>query len=413
MAPLFKRIERFEEGGDELRGGDGPLRISVVRDDNPLYDCLFAAADEVGLRRNEDYNGLDQEGICRTQASISNGRRMSTAQAYLEPAKGRRNLVIHTGAQVSALRFDGRRCVGVEYRTKAGPQVASAARETVLCAGAIGSPQILELSGIGRRDVLEAQGIAPRHELPGVGEHLLDHIGPRMGFAIRRPGLAYNDRGRGLGLFRSIVQYAVRRKGLLSLPTAPVLGFIKTRPELETPDVQLHFVPYRVVLKDGKRGMGEEPGITVTVNQCRPESQGSVHVRSRDPAEAPAIYFNFLATPTDRQTLIDGLRFVRRLVDTQAMRDICGPELAPGPEAQSDDELLAFIREKAETVYHPVGTCKMGSDAMAVVDDKLRVHGFDGLRIADGSIMPTLTSGNTNAPCIMIGEKCADLLLSA
>ena len=283
----------------------------------------------------------------------------------------------------------------------------------IVSAGAINSPKVLELSGIGRREVLDAHGIELAHELPGVGESLRDHIGPRMVFGIKRPDASFSAQGHSFGLIGQILRYAFTRRGLLSLPTAPILGFVRTRPELASPDVQYHFVPYRVVLKDGKRGMGKNPAITVTVNQCRPESLGSVHINTSDPSVAPSIRFNFLANELDCRTLVDGIRFVRRLMATSAMSDIVGEELQPGIDAASDDDILAFIRDKAETVYHPVGTCKMGQDPMAVVDDELRVHGIRKLRVADASIMPTLTSGNTNAPSIMIGEKCADMVLAS
>ena len=410
VLPYFKRMEAYGDGG-ESRGTEGPLRIGVVHDDNPLYEALLEAGLELGLPNNPDYNGADQEGIVRTQATIANGRRMSAAVAYLEPAKQRRNLVIRCNAGVSRLVHANGQCTGVEYSVGGKVEQANAAREVILCGGAINSPQLLELSGIGTPELLKSQGITVLHALPGVGENLRDHIGPRMAYSISKPGLALNDKGRGLGLAGQIIRYALKRDGLLSLPTAPVLGFIKTRPELASPDVQYHFVPYRVVLKDGKRSMGKDPGITVTVNQCRPESVGSVHIRSATSTDAPAIKFNFLSSETDRRTLIDGLRFVRRLAATQALEEVIGEEIQPGAATQSDNELLAFIREKAETVYHPSGTCKMGDDPMAVVDPRLKVHGVDGLRIADASIMPTLTSGNTNAPCIMIGEKCADMVL--
>ena len=232
-------------------------------------------------------------------------------------------------------------------------------------------------------------------------------------FEVTQPGVAYNDLGRGVGLLGQILTYAFKRTGLLSLPTAPVLGFIKTRPELASPDVQIHFVPYRVVLKDGKRNFSDDAGITCTVNQCRPESLGSIHINSALPSAAPNIHFNFLDAELDRRTLIGGMRFVRSLLATDAMQTLCGNEMQPGAAVASDEQLLQFIRDTAETAYHPVGTCKMGSDPMAVVDAQLRVHGIERLRVADGSIMPTLTSGNTNAPCMMIGEKCADMVLSA
>jgi len=414
VLPYFKRMESFEGGADEFRGGDGPLRVSIEPDRSPLYDALFEAAGELGLRTEGDYNGACQEGIFKAQTTIARGRRVSAARAYLDPIRNRGNLLVRTGALATRLELEQRRCRGVVYRAGGQTRTARARREVILCAGAINSPQLLELSGIGRGAVLQAQGIELRHELPGVGEGLRDHIAPRMVFRVEREGVAFNDRARGAGLLGQIVRYALRRDGLLSLPSAPVVGFVRTREELATPDVQFHFVPYQVVLRDGKRELGPDPGITVTVNQCRPESVGTVHVDSPRGEDPPAIAFNFLSAEIDRQTLLAGMRFARRILATRAMRAICGEEVQPGTEADSDEALLEFVRARAETVYHPVGTCRMGppGDPMAVVDDQLRVRGIAGLRVADGSIMPTLTSGNTNAPCIMIGEKCADLILA-
>jgi choline dehydrogenase len=413
VLPIFKRMEHYEEGGDELRGEGGPVRVSVAPDRNPLYDALFRAGDELGFPRNNDYNGADQEGIVKTQTTISNGRRMSAAYAYLDPIRGRPNLAIETRALARRVLLDGKRAVGVEYSVQGQVREARAGREVILCGGAINSPQLLELSGIGQPQLLQAHGIEVRHELMGVGESLRDHLAPRTIFKITRPGIAYNDRARGFGLLGQILRYGLTKGGLLNLPSAPVLGFLKTRPELATPDIQIHFVPYHVVLRDGKRELGPNAGITCTVNQCRPESLGSVHIKSADPTEHPAINFNFLSAEIDRRTLIDGVRIIRRIIATKAMQVFCGPEVQPGAAVESDDEILEFVRQKAETAYHPTCSCRMGGDPMAVVDDELRVKGLERLRVADGSIMPTLISGNTNGPCMMIGEKCSDLVLAA
>jgi choline dehydrogenase len=412
VLPLFQRMEDYAGGGPTRRQG-GPLRISIPADENPLYEVLLGAGRELGLPDNPDYNDAEQEGIVRTQATISNGRRQSTAHAYLDPVRDRKNLSIITGAEAKCLLLDGTRCRGVEVIVNGRQQTMTATQEVIVSGGAINSPKLLELSGIGRPDILEAHGIEVQHVLNGVGENLRDHIGPRMVFRLNRADAGFSQQGHGLGLIGQVAKYAFGRSGLLSLPTAPIIGFIKTRPELASPDIQYHFVPYRVVLKNGKRGMGKDPAITITVNQCRPESQGSVHINSADTKHAPNIRFNFLAHEVDRRTLIDGMRYVRRLMGTTAMSKLIGEELQPGADAVSDEHIMQFIRDKAETLYHPVGTCKMGQDPMAVVDPQLRVHGIDCLRIADASVMPTLTSGNTNAPCIMIGEKCADMVLAA
>jgi choline dehydrogenase len=349
--------------------------------------------------------------MCRTQTTIHRGRRMSAAHCYLEPARRRPNLQVRTGALALSLCLEDQRCVGVRYSLDGRTVEANARTEIILCAGSINTPQLLEISGVGRPEVLTACGIEVRHELPGVGENLRDHIAPRLKWGITGAGLTYNDRARGLRLLWQIARYAIDRGGFLNLPSGPMLAFFRTREELESPDIQLHFVPFLVASIANKRELAADPGMTIACYQLRPESTGSVHVRSPDPRTAPAIRFNFLSDPIDREALLAAVRFTRRIIGARAMDDIRGAELAPGPSLQSDEDLLGWIRATAETAYHPVGTCKMGQDAMAVVDERLRVHGLAGLRVADGSIMPTLVSGNTNAPCIMIGEKAAEMIL--
>ncbi len=410
LLPTFRAMERYDGGDGALRGREGPLKVSEATDRSPLYDALFRAGEEVGLSRNPDYNGTTQEGVCTTQVTIHGGRRMSAAHCYLEPARGRPNLEVRTGALAHALHLDGKRCSGVRYAAGGEIHEAEARREVILSAGSINSPQLLELSGIGRRDVLDAQGIALRHELPGVGENLRDHLTPRLRWAITGPGLTYNDRARGLGLLWQIARYAVDRKGFLNLPSGPMLAFFRTRSELASPDIQLHFVPFLVAKVANKRELASEPGLTIACYQLRPESTGSVHVAAPDPTAAPSIRLNFLDDALDRETLLAGVRFTRRMIRSRAMDAIRGEELAPGEGLESDEALLEWIRATAETAYHPVGTCKMGRDPMAVVDERLRVHGIEGLRVADGAIMPTLVSGNTNAPCIMIGERASAMV---
>jgi len=412
VLPYFKRLESFDGGDDMLRGRKGPLRLTEAYDQNELYDALFAAGEETGLKRNPDYNGAKQEGICRTQTTIHDGWRMSASRCYIDPAKDRANLDIQCNARVESVLLEGTRCTGVRYRVGNQSREARAARETVLSAGSIQSPQILELSGIGRPDVLGAHGIEVRHALEGVGENLRDHYCPHLRWNITRRWVTFNDRARGLGLAWQILRYAFTRRGFLALPSAPVLAFLRTRPELETPDVQLHFIPFAII-RTKKRRLAPEPGITIAMCQLRPESKGSIHVGSPDPMSAPKIRFNFLSAAIDRQTLVAGVRESRRIVAARAMDALRGREVIPGAGVQSDDEILDYIRENAQTAYHPVGTCKMGTDDMAVVDPELRVRGIEGLRVADGSIMPTLMSGNTNGPIIMIGEKASELMLKA
>jgi choline dehydrogenase len=412
VLPFFKKMENYQGELSEIRGGDGPLKVSEVTDRNPIYDGLFKAAEENNIPVNKDYNGDDQEGISYTQTTIYKGERMSAKVAYLSPIKSRKNLTIITNSLVTRLLFEGKQCVGAEVKNKNKKIQFSAAKEVVLCGGAINSPQVLELSGIGERSILESKGIELIHELKGVGENLRDHLGPRLVYNITKPGIAYNDKARGVNLIKQVFKYVFQRDGFLTLPSAPVIGFFKTRKELAVPDIQVHFIPYKVVLNNGKRTLGKEPGITCTVNQNLPESKGSIHIKSTNPEEYPSIKYNFLSNQLDKDTLIAGVKLIRKLMQSEAMKEFCDNEIQPGYEFSSDDHILDFIKNKAETLYHPSGTCKMGFDQNAVVDKNLKVHGIKGLRVADASIMPTLVSGNTNAVCMMIGERCADFIIN-
>jgi len=410
ILPIFKGIERYEGGSDEQRGRDGVLTVTDVDESGPLYDSLFEAAESVGIKRAADYNSADQEGIAMTQCSISGGFRMSTARVYLAPARARRNLRIETGAHAQALLFEGTRCVGVRYTMQGEIFEARAAREVIVSTGSIASPQLLELSGIGQGDRLKGLGIAVKHELRGVGENLRDHWAPRMKWRVGRHGVTFNERARGLRGLGQGLRYILARKGFLSHPASPIRAFIKSREGLDAPDAMMAIQPM-LVTPDVK--IAKEAGITVIAHQLRPESKGSIHIKSADAGKPPAINFNFLAERIDREVLISAMRITRSIFAAPAMAWLEPEEFAPGPAAQSDDELLDFVSRTAETTYHPIGTCRMGSDPMAVVDDQLRVRGITGLRVADASIMPTLTSGNTNAPSIMIGEKAARMVLAA
>ena len=413
VLPFFKKMENYQGELSEIRGGDGPLKVSEVTDRNPIYDGLFKAAEENKIPVNKDYNGDDQEGISYTQTTIYKGERMSAKIAYLSPIKSRKNLTIITDSLVTRLLFEGKQCVGAEVKNKNKIIQYSAAKEVILCGGAINSPQVLELSGIGERSILESKGIELIHELKGVGENLRDHLAPRLVYNITKPGIAYNDKARGVNLIKQVFKYVFQRDGFLTLPSAPVIGFFKTRKELAAPDIQVHFIPYKVVLKDGKRTLGKEPGITCTVNQNLPESKGSIHIKSNDPEEFPSIKYNFLSSQLDKDTLVAGVKLIRNLMKTESMKEFVNDEIQPGFEISTDEDILEFIKNKAETVYHPSGTCKMGFDQNAVVDKNLKVHGIKGLRVADASIMPTLVSGNTNAVCMMIGERCADFIINS
>jgi choline dehydrogenase len=378
----------------------------------PLFRALIAAAAEVGIAHNPDYNGARQDGIVMSQATIAGGRRVSTARAYLDRAAKRPNLHIVTGAHTEALLFDGRRCIGVRYRGTGPVQEARAARDVVLSAGSINSPQILELSGIGQPERLKALGIEVRHALPGVGENLRDHYAPRTRWRVGTRGITYNDTGRGLGLVRQALRYALSRDGMLASVGAPMRAFVRSREGLEAPDLLLGWVP--MFTEPGPRGpvISRTAGFTCYAHPMRPESRGSIHVTSAEARTPPAIRFNFLSAAVDAELTVKAIRVARAIMTAPAMAPYALTEQAPGPERRSDEQIIEWVKATAETTYHPVGTCKMGIDPMAVVDPKLRVHGLHGLRVADASIMPTLTSGNTNAPSIMIGEKAADLVLA-
>jgi choline dehydrogenase len=414
VLPVFKRMERFEGGSDEFRGSSGILPVThTPRNKVPLLEKIIEAAERMGLPYNPDQNGATQEGIGMSQVTIARGRRQSTAFCYLDPARSRPNLTIEPGAMAECLVLEGKRCTGVRYSMGGRKREARAAREVIVSGGSINTPKLLELSGIGQGERLKAAGIAPVHELPGVGENLRDHYSPRMKFAITGRNLTFNDNARGWRLVREAAKYALFREGFLATTAVPIRLYFRTRVGLDSPDATISIAPFLYEMVDGERRVSATKGITMNVNVLRSESTGSVHVRSADPAEPPAIRFNFLSTEHDRAGIVKVLRKGRELMATSPLKEVTGEEIAPGAHLQSDAELLEWVRHNAETTYHPVGTAKMGNDARAVVDPELRVHGIRGLRVADASIMPTLTSGNTNAPTIMIGEKCAAMVLAA
>ena len=408
VLPFFKKLESYEGGEDAYRGRDGPLRVTDPEEPGPLFEALVEAAAQVGIPTNADYNGATQEGIVRSQATIARGRRMSTAHCYLEPIRNRANLRIEAGALTEALLLEGKRCVGVRYSVNGGPREARAGREVVVSAGTVNSPQLLELSGIGQPERLRDLGIMVSHALPGVGENLRDHYAPRTRWAIDARKITYNDRMRGLGLVNQAMRYVFLHKGLMGIPAAPIRAFVKTRDWLETPDALLGWVP---ILYEPGYKVSRQAGVTCYAHAMRPESTGRIHITSADAKVPPAINFNFLSAEPDGEITVRAVRIARAVMTAPAMAALGTRELLPGPERTGDDELLAWVKEAGETTYHPVGTCKMGSDPMAVVDERLRVRGLQGLRVADASIMPTQVSGNTNAPSIMIGEKAADMVL--
>jgi len=417
VLPIFKKMESFDGGEDEFRGREGPLRVThSPRGEVPILERIIQAAENIGLPYNPDQNGRTQEGISMSQTTIAKGRRQSTAYCYLDPARGRKNLNVEQGAMAELLVLEGKRCVGVRYSVHGEKREARAAREVIVAGGSINSPKLLELSGIGQTDLLRTFGIQPLHELPGVGENLRDHYSPRVKFAIGEPNTTFNDNARGWRLMREAAKYALFREGFLARSSVPLRLYFKTREGLETPDATISIMPFIYEMIGRERKVSPNvKGITMNLNVLRSESIGSIHIKSANPAESPAINFNFLSCQHDRDGVLATIRKARELMAAAPVTEWVAGEIAPGVDKQTNAEILEWVRNTAETTYHPVGTCKMGpaTDPRAVVDDELRVHGIAGLRIADASIMPTLTSGNTNAPSIMIGEKCAAMVLAA
>jgi choline dehydrogenase len=410
VLPAFKKLENYEGGADEFRGNDGPIRVTHPDERGELYDRLIRAAAEVGVPNPKDYNGLDQHGISMSQATISNGKRMSTAACYLEPAKNRKNLRIETEALTERLILEGKRVVGVAYNQNGKTKEARAGREVIISAGSFNSPQILEVSGIGRPDNLMSAGVKVQHELAGVGENLRDHYAPRTRWAVGKRGVTYNDKAGGVGLIWQALRYGLTRKGMMGIPAAPIRAFVKSSPHLDAPDCLLGWVP---MLYEPGYKLSKQAGFTCYAHVMRPESKGSVHIKGPSTATPPAIRYNFLSAAPDVELTIAAIRMARSIMRAPAMADLDLHEIAPGQIAETDAEIEAWARAAGETTYHPVGTCKMGrdDDPMAVLNPRLQVRGLNGLRVADASIMPTLISGNTNAPSIMIGEKAAEMVL--
>jgi len=411
VLPYFKKSEHYEPGGDDARGRGGPLNVAALRERAELADAIIEAAVAEGFPHNPDYNNDNQEGFGYFQATQKNGRRWSTARAFLDPARGRPNLRIETEALATRVLLDGKRATGVAYLHHDEAREARCDGEVILSAGAVKSPHLLELSGIGNPGILQSAGLPVLHELRGVGENYRDHYAPRMNWRVRLP-ITLNEQTRGAALVWEIVKYYTRRRGVLSLAAAITYGFVRTGQELAVPDIQYVFA-HASYSDPQVRTLDRTPGMTLTLYQCRPESTGSIHAKSPDPVAAPAIRPTYLADELDRRTLVAGMKIARRIVNNSALDRYRAFEMNPGDRCRTDDELLEFARHYGQTAYHVVGTCKMGHDPMAVVDDQLRVHGLIGLRVVDASIMPTMTSGNTNAPVIMIAEKAADMVKAA
>jgi len=412
VLPYFRKSEDQEHGANEFHGAGGPLAVSDLRTEHRLHDAFVEAAKEAGYAYNPDFNGATQEGVGPLQLTVRNRRRCSAAVGYLRPAMQRANLKVEVRALAHRVMLEGRRAVGVEYSQGGGMHQARARREVLLAGGAINSPQLLQLSGIGPGALLQQHGIAVVHELPGVGENLQDHCGGRIIYRCAPDVWTMNEVYHSwLRRIQHGMQYILSKKGALMTGAGPMGLFVRTRPELESPDVQYQFLAGSAP-KVGDP-MHRFPACTLVALPCRPESRGWLRIASPDPAQPPAIQPNYLATQADKDTMVAGLKVSRRIFATSAMRRYVTEEFMPGPDAKTDEDLLNHVRATAGTTFHQVSTCMMGPAPMAVVDASLRVRGVERLRVVDASIMPAVVSGNTNAACIMIGEKGADMVLRA
>ena len=408
LEPLFRRIERYA-AGDEHRGRDGPVDVEAVRERFTLAEAFLEAARQDGQPINADYNGPAQEGFGYYQANQRNARRWSAYDAYLKPARARPNLAVQTGAHATRLLFEGTRCTGVGYRRGGQDHEVRAGREVILAAGAVQTPQLLELSGVGAPQLLQRLGIEVRHALPGVGENYVDHACTRMNWRMRG-ALTINELSRGWRLALQVANYVLRRRGILTLGTGLAHGFVKTSADLPGPDAQYFFM-HASYANAAERILDREPGMTLGVAQLRPQSAGSIHARSADPFDRPAIRPNMLSHPEDQRCLVEAMKIARRIVGQPAMKRYVAFELTPGEAVHSDAQWLEFGRVNAQTIYHPVGTCRMGSDPAAVTDPRLRVRGLAGLRVADASVIPSMVSGNTQATVFAVAERAAELIL--
>ncbi len=412
VLPYFKKAEHNERGGDAWHGSGGPLNVMDLRSPSRLGPLFIQAAQQAGYTANADFNGASQEGVGRFQVTHQNGERFSAAKAYLTPNLARPNLQVITGAHTTRILLDGKRAVGVEYRQAGSVKQVKAACEVLLCAGALQSPQVLMHSGIGPAAHLQQLGIAVVHDAQGVGQNLHDHVDVVQ--VMDAPHLKDSFGVSPSGMLRAIqgvFEWRKQRSGMFTTNFAEAGGFIKSQPGEATPDLQLHFVIGKLLDHGRKPTIGH--GYSCHVCLLRPQSRGSVQLASKDPLAAPLIDPNFLAEPDDMSRMLRGFKLMRRVLQQPALAALGGRELPMTAKAQTDAEIEAVIREWADTIYHPVGTCRMGNGPLDVVDAQLKVHGIEGLRVVDASIMPRVVSGNTNAPTIMIAEKAADMIRSA
>ena len=416
VLPWFIRAENSLRGASAHHGTAGPLRVQPVANRDPTSDAIVRAFAAAGSPVTDDFNTGEQWGAGYYDATIHAGERWSAARCYLEPARRRDSLAVFTGALVERIVFQGGRATGVEVRAAGErPRSLTARREVILAAGAYQSPQLLQLSGIGDGERLRELGIAVQRHTPAVGANLQDHWVVPMGFRLRPGAFSYNRELAGWPLLRNLFRYALRRRGPMTIPAAQTGAFVRSDPTVERPDIQFHCLPVTGDLRASARGekgrLSPHAGVTLAPCVLRPASRGCVALASGDAGDAPRIVHNYLDAEVDRELTIRGMRVAREVASTPPLRGLIDAEVDPGPDAQSDDALLGFARACGSTGYHPVGTCRMGSDPDAVVDPRLRVRGVAGLRVADASVMPTLVSGNTHAACVMIGERAAGFVL--
>ncbi len=409
VLPYFKRSENHSRGADEFHGVDGPLQVSDMSFKRPVCDDFIKGVAELGTPMRDDINAEDQEGVGYFQLTTHKGRRCSTAVAYLNGARSRTNLSIITHAMVKRIGFDNKHATSVHIEQKGKQREICARQEIILCAGAIGSPQLLQVSGIGPGQVLQNAGVETLVDAPEVGENLQDHLQIRAVYKTNKPVTLNDELSNNWQKMRAGLEYIANRTGPLSMAASQVYAFCRTRLSNERPDIQYHFQP----LSADSPGEGLHPfsAITASVCQLRPESRGSIQIKSNDANQHPIIRPNYLSTDFDCQTAIESLKFTRRIMQTEAMRGHIASEYSPDSNATSDEDILDQARNIANTIYHPTSTCRMGADERAVVDIRLRVNGVTGLRVVDASIMPEIVSGNTNAPTIMIAERASDLII--
>ncbi len=408
VLPYFIRSEHNQRGASAYHGGDGPLRVSDIGAKHELIEAFIGGAQECGVPRTDDFNGGEQTGAGYFQLNTWKGWRWSTAKGYLAPARARRNLRVETDAQASGIMLEGGRAVGVQYRQGGMMKTARCNAEVLLAAGAIQSPQLLQLSGIGPAALLQQHGVSVAHDLPGVGENLQDHLQIRLIFECTKP-ITTNDQLNSLvGKMKLGLQWLLFRSGPLAVGINQGGCFMRALPEAATPDIQFHVATLSADMAGGS--VHPYSGFTMSICQLRPESRGHIRIKSKDPFALPEMQPNYLATELDRRTAVAGMKAARAIATAPAMQPYVTREVKPGPDCADDASLLEFCRNNGATIFHPSGTCKMGNDAMAVVDARLRVHGVAGLRVIDGSAMPTLVSGNTNAPIVMMAEKAVDMI---